>query len=70
VFTWFPKEDPLGIPVPRATNIVVEVTDFYHKFVSLDNKATMPALEEVMMVQANKEDEEVEQVGGIIRNLG
>jgi hypothetical protein len=66
VFTWFPKEDPLGILVPRATNIVVEVTDFYHNFVSSDNKSTMPNLEEVRMVQTNKDDEEVEHVGGII----
>jgi hypothetical protein len=70
VFTWFPKEDPLGSLVPHVANIVVGVIDFYHKFVSLDNKATMSSLEEVRMVQANKEDEEVEQVGGIIPNLG
>lgn len=70
MFTWLPKEDPLGSLMPRVANIVVGVIDFYHKFVSLDNKATMSSLEEVRMVQANKEDEEVEQVGGIIPNLG
>jgi hypothetical protein len=51
---------------------VVEDTEFYHQFVSPDDKSTMSTLEEeVRMNRTYKENKEVEeQVGDIIPNLG
>jgi hypothetical protein len=56
---------------PARQTRTAKAAEFYHQFVPPDDKATMPALEEVRMVWAYKEDEEVEeQVSGIITDLG
>jgi hypothetical protein len=59
-------------PTCHTTKVVVDAADFYHHFVLQEDRDSMPTLEdEVRLVRAYKEDEEVDkQVGGIIPDFG
>lgn len=60
-----------GVGPSRAAKAVVNAIEHYEHFVPVEDKAAMLALEaEVRLVREFKENNEVEQVGGLILELG